>query len=200
MQQAFEELCPDHYLEYYTDKASAQCAIDDGRTIVARTLTRSHSGRGIVLSPPAPLPDAKLYTVLKRRRGLREYRVFLYDGKMIDVVQKKRKGLATLTEEHGAEAAATWWDDRERQVIRCWANGWAFCHGNMDVPANDPVFENIALVSGRLLTWGCVDVLVDSHSKEWYLIETNSAPGLDAGNTQQTFINAMVASYRDSLI
>lgn len=195
MMQAFTELCPAHTVDYCLTKGEAQSFIDAGETIVARTLTRSHSGKGIVLSPPSPLPDAKLYTVLKRRRGLREYRVFMYDGKLIDVVQKRRKTKAKLVEGGYCTAAEaeTWWDSRERQVIRCWDNGWSFCHNDLDV--DDPVvFNEIAEVTSNLIPWGCVDVLIDTRTKEWYMIEINSAPGLDAGNTQRTFINAFLSS------
>jgi hypothetical protein len=194
MQQKFEELCPGKHLEYGLNRMDAQAYLDRGETVVARTLISSHSGRGIVLSPPNPLPDARLYTVLKRRRGLREYRVFLNEGKLMDVVQKKRKSPAKLLELRDCrtpEQARTWWDDRERQVIRCWDNGWAFCHNNLDC-TDDAVFEEVAETAARILTWGCVDVLIDSRTKEFYMVEVNSAPGLDAGNTQHAFINAFL--------
>jgi hypothetical protein len=190
MQQAFATLCPNKFLEFFLHKGEAQAAIDEGKTVIARTLISSHSGRGIVMSPPEPLPDARLYTVLKRRRGLREYRVFMSDGKFMDVVCKKRKGREKLIEMGISEdEAATWWDDRKRQVIRCWDNGWAFCHNNL--PMDDQsVFDEIAEHTARLLTWGCVDVLIDSRTKEWYMVEINSAPGLDAGNTQHVYIES----------
>jgi len=189
MQQAFEEVAPGHHLDYYLDIDNAQEAIDAGETIVARTLVSSHSGRGIVLCPPAPLPSARLYTVLKRRRGLREYRVFMNEGKLVDVVQKKRKSRRKLLEFLSPSEADVWWDSRIRQVVRAWKNGWSFCHNDMDV--TDPaVFEEIASATAKLLTWGCVDVLIDTATKEWYLVEINSAPGLDAGNTQGMFVDA----------
>ena len=199
MQLAFNEFCEGHHLDYCFTKERAQEDIDDGHTIVARTLTCSHSGRGIVLSPPDPLPDARLYTVLKRKRGLREYRVFLWDGKFIDVVQKKRKGREKLLElARTPEEVESWWGSRERQVIRTWDNGWAFCHDRMDVPPDAQVFADIARKASEVLSWGCVDVLVNQYdTDEWYLVETNSAPGLDAGNTQAMFTNAMLETYRD---
>jgi hypothetical protein len=200
MQQAFEELCPDHHLEFCNLRGDAQHFIDEGKTVVARTLTRSHSGRGIVLSPPNPLPDARLYTVLKRRPGLREYRVFLWDGKFMDVVQKRRKSIRKLVDDGicSEREADTWWDSRERQVIRAWKNGWAFCHNELDIPPDEQVFADIARKASELLGWGCVDVLINQHNfDEWYLVETNSAPGLDAGNTQSMFTDAMVESYRN---
>jgi hypothetical protein len=200
MMQTFEDLCPDKCLEFCNLRGDAQHYIDEGKTVVSRTLTRSHSGRGIVLSPPDPLPDARLYTVLKRKRGLREYRVFLWEGELIDVVQKKRKTLAKLLEFCTPQVARTWWDKRERQVIRTWDNGWAFCHKGMDIPPDDHVFGEIARKASEIITWGCVDVLVNQYdTDEWYMVETNTAPGLDAGNTQYMFINAMIESYVASL-
>lgn len=192
MMRAFDAVCPEHTLQWCETIEQAQAYIDAGETVVARTLINSHSGRGIVLSPPCPLPEARLYTVLCRRRGLREYRVFMNEGKFVNVAQKKRKTLRKLLEFLTPEQALTWWDSRERQVIRCWDNGWAFCHNNLDVPADDPVFAEIAEYTGKLLTWGCVDVLVDTNTKQWYMVEINSAPGLDAGNTQQMFVDMFI--------
>ena len=198
MMEAFAELCPGRHLEFFLSKEEAQASIDAGNVIVSRTLLTAHSGKGIVLSPPDELPDARLYTVLKRRRGLREYRVFLSDGKLVDVVCKKRKGRARLLEFLTPEEADVWWDSRYRQVVRSWFNGWSFCHNNLPV-TDAAVFEEIAETAAHMLTWGCVDVLIDTRTKEWYLVETNSAPGLDAGNTQTLFLNEFVRIANDAL-
>ena len=192
MQRALERECSGHHLDYYLSKEAAQQAIDNGETIVARTLLSSHSGNGIVLSPPDPLPDARLYTVLKRWPGLREYRIWFKEGKMMDVVCKKRKGRASLLEFCTPEEADSWWNSRFRQVVRAWKNGWAFCHNNLPVDDN-ALFTEIAETASRILTWGCVDVLIDNN-KQWYIVETNSAPGLDAGNTQTMFIESFIES------
>lgn len=193
MMNEFARRIPGHHLDYTTSRDTAQGMVDDGATMVSRTLLTSHSGRGIVLSPPEPLPDARLYTKLKRGRNIREYRVFLYDHQLIDVVQKKRKGTEKLLEMGVAPADVdSWWQDRQRQVVRSWPNGWAFCHNNLNVPADSEVFADIANACGRMLSWGCVDVLVDHETLEWWAVEINSAPGLDAGNTQDMFISRFI--------
>jgi len=194
MFRAISELVPENCLEYFFDKDEAEEAIREGKTVIARTLLSSHSGRGIVMSPPDPLPDANLYTVLKRGPRLREYRVFMANGQFKDVVCKKRKGREKLLEMGVSPGEAdTWWNNRMRQVVRCWDNGWAFCHNNLPM-SDQRVFDEIALKTSRLLTWGCVDVLIDSSSKEWYMVEINSAPGLDAGNTQTSYLDSFEES------
>lgn len=191
MMKKFMETIPGHHLEFYTDKADAQAALDSGKTIVARGLIRSHSGRGIQLCPPSTLPDARLYTVLKRASGLREYRVFLWDGKAIAVVQKKRKGRDKLLEMAPPHEVETWWESRIRQVVRSWNNGWAFITRSLDVPADDPVFSTIAESVAPLLGWGCVDVLVGTRTKNWWVVEINSAPGLRSETTQELFMECI---------
>lgn len=185
MMQAFMENSPEHCLRFYTTSDAAQCGIDErNEVIVARTLTQSHSGRGIVLSPPDPLPEARLYTVLKREQGLREYRVFFIDGEKLAVVQKKRKGRTKLLEMATPTEVETWWQSRYRQVVRSWRNGWAFVTRSLDVPASDPVFDEIASEASRIIEWGCVDVLVHTETKRWYFVETNTAPGLKSEATR----------------
>jgi len=173
-------------------KEVAEQWLAQGDTVVTRTILSGHSGAGIVLSPPQVLPYARLYTKLIRRRGLREYRLYMYDGRFIDIVQKKRMSDGKLVRDGwcSADDVARWWT-RTREVIRSYFNGWAFCHENLDV--NDiELFEDIARQTANLINWGCVDLLIDSRTRQWYAIETNTAPGLDGETTFGTFIDMMV--------
>lgn len=178
----------EHMLEGYTSRDAAQQAIDNGKVIMARTKLTSHSGKGIVISPPDELPDARLYTVVRRGRNVREYRIFYVLGKVVGAVCKRRKSPATLVAQGTPPALArTWWDDVYHTHVRAWKNGWTFS-GNL--PVDDPaLLSDIAGRAGRMLPWGVVDVLIDTETKQWWAIEVNSAPALDAGLTMEGFVN-----------
>ena len=187
-----EALPPNDTLSFTKDKATAQQHIDDGCTIVARTLLSSHSGRGIVVSPPAELPDAKLYTVLQRKRGLREYRVWFTGGEVLDIACKRRWRTERLI------AAGIDPNDRIGQIIRAHRYGWAFTRNNL--PCSNPlVFEAITRVAKDLLAWGCVDVLIDTETENWVIVETNSAPGMSDKRTRDAIVGSFVRIIKDSV-
>jgi hypothetical protein len=184
-----QEVLPvDHRLTETYDKESAQAMIDEGSTIVARTLLTSHSGRGIVLSPPDSLPDAPLYTELKQGPTINEYRVWFGPKGIIDVAQKKRWRTARL-HEAGIDP-----DELYGKVVRAHKNGWVFAFKDMQC-TNEDVFVEITEAAKQVIGWGCVDVLIDSESEEWWIVETNSAPGMSSKRTRAALVNCFMNEY-----
>ena len=182
---------PSQYTLGWTEnKQDAAQYIGEGATMVARTLISSHSGKGIVLSPPDPLPDAKLYTVLKRHTGLREYRIWFSGGEVLDVACKKRWRTERL------RLAGIDPDDRLGQVVRAHRYGWVFTRNDMPVTDND-VFTSVVRVARELLSWGCVDVLIDTETKAWTIVEINSAPGMSDRRTRESIMGSLVRVAND---
>lgn len=160
--------------EYFFDIEAARKWLHEGegtRTLVARTILSGHEGKGIILCDNfLDIPDAELYTAYVKKKA--EYRVHVIDGIAIDVVQKKRR--------IGAEG-----DSR----IRNTANGYVFARNNIDVP--DSVKSSaIDAVKYYGLDFGAVDVIWNDHQQQAYVLEINTAPGIE-GTTVQKYKEAL---------
>ncbi|NTV79325.1 MAG: hypothetical protein HGA25_09400, partial [Clostridiales bacterium] len=162
----------------WTDKFdTAADWIDQGRTVVARKLLCSHSGKGIVVVPGSPntsvgLPVAKLYVLYKKKKH--EYRVHVYKGNVIDVTQKKRRA--------GFEG-------RDNQ-IRNHQNGWVYCREGITEPAD---LRQLALDACTALGLhsGAVDIIWNELENKSYVLEVNSAPGIE-GTTLNRYTTAIL--------
>lgn len=131
------------------------------KTIVARTLLRSHSGKGIVLVEPGEdIPNAKLYVQYKKKKH--EYRVHVYQSTVIDVTQKKRRA---------------GFENRDNQ-IRNHQNGWVYCREGIQEPngLRDLALNACAAVG---LSAGAVDIIWNEHENQCYVLEINTAPGIE---------------------
>lgn len=120
-----------------------------------RTLTRSRSGRGIVIArSPEEIVAAPLYT-----KGLEgtEYRVHVF-GNDTFVTQKRRR--------NGAEANPN---------IRTHENGWVFCRNDVEIRPGlrETAIEGISRLG---LDFGAADIIYNERA---YILEVNSAPGLE---------------------
>ena len=155
--------------EWTTDKAVAQQWYDACITVVARKLLTSHSGNGISLHNGensdlnpylVPLPNVPLYVKYKKKKD--EFRVHVFNGKVIDITQKKRKA--------GFEG-------RDNQ-IRNHQNGWVYCRENVIPPQG---IEQLALnaCSAIGLNSGAVDVIYNQLENKCYVLEINTAPGVE---------------------
>lgn len=165
---------------YTVDRDVAQQWLADGDTVVARTLLRANSGRGIVVVPPdtdQELPRAPLYTKYLKKAD--EYRVHVFDGAVIDVQQKRKRQEVDN-------------DDVDYQ-IRNACNGWVFCRGGVDAPV--PVRDAaVAAVAALGLDFGAADVGFNTHYQTAAVYEVNTAPGLE-GSTLDSYYTALRARY-----
>lgn len=150
---------------------------ENGRDWYARIRDNSFGGRGIVLIPAGSggdIPPAAVYT--ERFRAKLEYRIHVFDGRVIDVTQKRRR--------HGAQPNA----------VRSWGNGYVFCRDNMTPPPQEALDASIAAVKALGLDFGGVDILVKEQVKEGQqrvaVLEVNSAPGIE-GTTLDKYAEAI---------
>lgn len=159
--------------EWTDDKQVALQWVQEGATVFARTLLRASSGRGIVVcTTPDELVDAPLYT--KYVKKMSEFRVHVFSNEVIHVQEKRRRADA---------------EEVDNQ-IRNHDNGWVFCVQNVEPPA-DVITQALAAVAASGLDFGAVDVIYNQHYDQAYVLEINTAPGLE-GTTVEKYADAIV--------
>ena len=157
--------------EWTTDPAVAETW---GDQVVCRKVLTGHSGVGIVLGVVVPAP---LYVRYKKKRH--EYRVhFAKESNgtytIIDTTQKKkRKGFENVNTK-----------------IRNHQNGWIYAREDIYLPQDLKTQAlNAAFCSG--LPFGAVDLIWNEKEDKSYVLEINSAPGIE-GTTLQQYVNFFV--------
>jgi len=157
--------------EFTTDRVEARDWAERGSQIVCRTLSRGSEGRGIVMaSAAADVVQAPLY--VKYVKKTKEFRIHVCNGAVIDMQEKRVRS--------GSEG-----NDFE---VRSHANGWVFCHDNVEVSEAAKQYS-IAAVFALGLDFGAVDLIYNEHYGMYYVLEVNTAPGLE-GQTLNKYLSA----------
>lgn len=144
------------------------------KRVVARTLTNSSEGRGIVVFEKGETPPrAPLYTEYIPKK--KEFRVHVWNNEVIDVVEKRKR------RNHSGER-----DD----YVRNTANGYVFCRDNIIEPAD---IRDLALGAVRAInrTYGAVDIVWTEKLNKCFVLEVNSRPGME-GTTVEKYANAIL--------
>lgn len=159
---------------FTTHQNEAQTWLDNGKTVLARTVVNGAEGRGIIVVKPGDiLPYAPLYTQYIPKKA--EYRVHVVNNEAIDVQQKLRK--------RG--------HDNKDFHVRNTANGFIFVRGNVHCP--EPcILEATKAVAALGLDFGAVDVIWNEKNQKAYVLEVNTAPGI-VGTTVQKYKDALSA-------
>ena len=150
---------------------------NNGDIVVCRTLLNAHSGRGIVLAshePARPLVRAPLYVKYKKKR--KEFRVHVFKDSVIDICEKRK---------FRRERRPDCFDG----FIRNHDNGWVFARDNVQPPAD---LNELAIGACRAvgLDFGAVDIIWNEREMKSYLLEVNTAPGLE-GTTLKKYAQAV---------
>ena len=154
-----EEIIP----RFWTNKGDIP---NDAYPIVCRTVLSGHSGAGIVISGGAnDLADAQLYVQYLKKKD--EYRVHCAKddagGTTIICVQRKARR---------SDCQNVNWQ------IRNHSNGFVFVRNNVNPPPYVIAVAREALeLSG--LDFGAVDVIWNAQQEKAYVLEVNTAPGLE---------------------
>ena len=165
----FEVSCP----EWTTDYDTALEWLDSGHTVFARTLTRAHSGLGIVIArSPEELVDAPLYTKYIKKK--KEFRVHVFRNQVIDLQEKRRSTNSPDSD----------------FLIRNHANGFVFCRDDIIEPT-DLRATALSAVAALGLDFGAVDIIYNAYYDKCYALEVNTAPGLE-GTTLESYSNAII--------
>jgi len=164
--KAFKE-CEVQTPDWTVSKNEAMDWLQGGATtVLCRTVLNGHSGIGIVsCSTPDLLVDAPLYVKYKKKKA--EYRVHVFLGHVIDVQQKRRRDGFRENDDFNAQ-------------IRNHGNGWVYCRDNLNYDY-ELEGEAIKAVNALGLDFGAVDVIWNQHENRYYVLEVNTAPGLDGG-------------------
>lgn len=151
--------------------AAADIPEDVRWPVVCRTVLNGHSGRGIVMANNREeLVPAPLYVEYVPKQD--EYRVHVVAGEVIAVQQKRR------IHDH----------PNPNWQVRNHANGFVFAR--CDVVCPDSVTANaVAAVAALGLDFGAVDVVWNARREMAYVLEVNTAPGLE-GTTVDDYANA----------
>lgn len=140
----------------------------EGLTVVRHKLT-GHSGEGIELSDAGSLPDAPLY--VKYIKKEHEFRVHVI-GNTVVAVQRKARNKAV---------------DNPNWQVRNHANGFIFVRTGFDTPS-EVLGQSRAALAALGLDFGAVDVIWNDNEKRAYVLEVNTAPGLE-GQTIEDYVN-----------
>lgn len=149
-----------------TDMDEAIRWVGEGKVVCARTVLSGHSGEGLVImekSNPNGFVKAPLYTEYVPKKE--EYRVHIVNQNIIDV---QRKVLS--------EAKKTSGEDINWRV-RNHDNGFIYQRDNINPPRSVPNMA-LAAVAAIGLDFGAVDIVYNAKSDRSYVLEINTAPGL----------------------
>lgn len=171
--KAAEVPCPDFTTEYAVAQRWAL-----KRAVVGRSLLKSFEGRGIAISQAGEEPHkvddqgrrCKLWTQYIPKKA--EYRVHVFNGKVIDVTQKRKR--------RGVEV---------NPQVRSWHNGWVYTRENLKKPEGLEAL-GVKAVQACGLDFGAVDIIWNKKKNQSFVLEVNSAPGLD-GQTLNSYATAI---------
>jgi glutathione synthase/RimK-type ligase-like ATP-grasp enzyme len=143
----------------------------ENTVVLSRTILNGHSGHGIIVNDGAIAP-APLYVQYKKKK--KEFRVHVFNNKVIDIQEKRKEREA----------------DGVNYLIRNRANGWVFCRDNLVEPQGLRD-QALAAVSALGLDFGAVDIIWNEKENKCYVLEVNTAPGLE-GSTLENYANAIM--------
>ena len=164
--------------KFTTDKRVAKYWLDDGHTVVERHILNSNCAQGVRIvnlddeDMPSVLNNAPLYTKFIPKS--REFRVHVFNGKVIDYIEKKR-----MNKERRPENFNKYLCSNEM--------GWVFCRNNIK-HIDSVKTEAIKAVNALGLDFSAVDVIY--HNETAYILEANTAPGI-MGITLGKYVNAV---------
>lgn len=144
---------------------------------LARTIVTGSGGEGIVVVRPGEaFPAAPLY--VKYIQKTLEWRMHVVDGKVIFVQQKKRKSDAE--------------QDKDQKLIRNYDNGWVFCPIELDQATDEFKAEAVKAIKAVGLDFGAVDMIAGKKDGKPYILEINTAPGLESPGLIEAYKNAFL--------
>ena len=166
--------------EFTTDAKMAMRWATKGE-VIGRELLEGHSGAGILFSSDGINPkflNCKLW--VKYIKKQEEYRVHIAFGQVIDVQRK----VLRKTDDLGEKIDPKTIDFR----IRSFRNGFIFQREGIN-PDKDVIHQATLAMALSGLDFGAVDVIWNSHDQQAYVLEINTAPGLE-GQTVDNYVNA----------
>lgn len=166
---------------FTTDRSESARWCTEGAIVVCRTKLSGHSGDGIILATKTEeLVDAPLYVQYVKKQ--KEFRVHVAFGEVIDVQEKRKR------KEYDG--------DTDFQV-RNHQTGWVYCREDIQEPNG---LQDMALrtVHELGLDFGAVDIIYNAKRNECYVLEVNTAPGLE-GTTVEKYATKFASELKDEI-
>lgn len=133
----------------------------DDYTVMARSRLTGHSGEGIIiLERGHNIPIVPLYTKYVKKKH--EYRIHIMQDRVFYMQQKRKRTDV----------------DEVDYRIRNHAGGFVYCNQNIDPPF-DVTDQAQKAMRDIGLDFGAVDVIYNEHEGKAYVLEINTAPGLE---------------------
>ena len=133
--------------EFATNIEDAKELFNNTNVVYCRTLTRASKGKGIVLATrPEELVKAPLYTA--KLDNHIEYRVHIFNNKIIDIVQKRK-----MTKDRMKDKGIEQRNDDVRNLM----NGWSFTRGNVTIKDEDGNYYFELIEDAGLYVADCFD-------------------------------------------
>lgn len=157
-------------LEFTTDMDVVHEWLASGNVVFGRKYLNSSCGKGIVVLEPdvtADIPHCRVYTKYKKKK--REFRVHVFKNEVVSVVEKKRRKE---------------FDGERDTKIRNLANGYVF----VQTVENEPEgLRTLALAAAKVSPsdFRGVDIGYNQKKDELFVIEVNSAPGIEGSNVNK---------------
>lgn len=160
--------------DWTDDKLVAREWQKDGYSVVCRDILNGHGGVGIRLRHKGDyLPLAPLYTRYVPKMS--EFRLHFVGGKVVDIQRKAARR-----------------DTPQEQInwqIRNLAGGFIYSRANVVCP-RDCIEQATIAFNKSGLHFGAVDVIWNQKQKKAYVLEINSAPGLE-GRTVELYAEGL---------
>lgn len=166
--QMMQDGAPDLIPEFWTDKVGIP---NSKFPIVCRTVLNGHSGKGIVIATKrSELVDAPLYVRYMRKD--QEYRIH------VGVVEGRKNPDKIIAMQRKARVRDIP-DDEINWKVRNLDGGFIYARTNVAPPARvtDAARQALEVVG---LDFGAVDVIDNERKEKAYVLEINSAPGLES--------------------
>jgi glutathione synthase/RimK-type ligase-like ATP-grasp enzyme len=161
---------------FTTSRTEAQSWLLSSKVVCRSTLT-GHEGKGITIHTEGTLPDVPLYVKYIPKK--KEFRIHVCNGEIFDRQQKVLKqGVSQPNFE-----------------VRNTANGFIFQRQGIIVPG---IVESNAILAVKSLglDFGAVDVIWNEQQGKAYVLEVNTAPGLE-GSSLHAYAKALRQLLKD---
>lgn len=155
--------------------------------VVARTVLTGHSGQGIVIvdkEHSSDLPEAPLYVEFVPKDA--EYRIHVFNNEVIDVQRKVRDPSREPTN----------WKVRSHHNGFIYTRNTSSGQPHKEIVQPDVIEQAKRAMAVSGLTFGGIDVIWNENRKQAYVLEINTAPGLE-GETIVVYAGA-VKEYFDA--
>lgn len=165
------------------NRATALRMVSEGHMVVARTVLNGHSGEGIEIrgkKNPNPLPESPLYVRYIPKDE--EYRIHVIRSDDVSeafYIQKKVKRPG--------------YEGKHNRLVRNHEGGYTYQHNDVTVPPS-VLQAAITVFNASGLVFGAVDVIFTKKDNRAYVLEINTAPGLE-GESVNIYANAFKKYY-----